>query len=167
MPSALTSARTCPGSGSRAPKSGSAAVPSLASADLSIRTVSGQRVRDVAEQIRHWFETAKTDACDYTLTVDTDSAQEPCRTPEHPVLDASSRSMAKGFGAGRAGRMGNAGGSPAELLSVTLGLLVTFFGTGFVEDNWHDSDESAHIDTLEAGSATLAFLWDELGLLKK
>ena len=40
---------------------------------------------------------------------------------------------------------------------------IVFFGTGLVEDNWHDSDESASIAMLLAGAATLANLWGELG----
>jgi len=71
--------------------------------------------------------------------------------------------MAKGFGAREVGRMGNAGGGPADLLSSVLDVPVVFFGTGLVEDNWHDSDESASLDVLKAGAATLAFLWDDLG----
>ena len=71
--------------------------------------------------------------------------------------------MARGFGASDVGRMGNAGGGPADLLSSGLNVPVVFFGTGLVEDNWHDSDESVNVDVLKAGAATLAFLWDELG----
>jgi hypothetical protein len=51
----------------------------------------------------------------------------------------------------------------ADLLSSALNVPVVFFGTGLVEDNWHDSDESVSVDILKAGAATLAFLWEELG----
>ncbi|MCU1572153.1 MAG: Peptidase, partial [Micrococcaceae bacterium] len=60
------------------------------------------------------------------------------------------------------GRMGNAGGGPASLLSGLLGAPVIFFGTGLIEDQWHDGDESIHLPTFLAGAATLAFLWNEL-----
>jgi acetylornithine deacetylase/succinyl-diaminopimelate desuccinylase-like protein len=59
--------------------------------------------------------------------------------------------------------MGNAGGGPADLLSSALEVPVVFFGTGLVEDNWHDSDESVRVDVLKSGAATLAFLWEKLG----
>jgi hypothetical protein len=38
-----------------------------------------------------------------------------------------------------AGRMGNAGSGPADLL-VTLHAPVLFFGTGLPEDRWHEGD---------------------------
>jgi acetylornithine deacetylase/succinyl-diaminopimelate desuccinylase-like protein len=140
-----------------------ATVPSMASVDWTIRTVAGQTVDEVAFQVRHWFETMKSHLYGYELSVDTETAQEPYRTPENPVLDALSKAMARGFEVEEVGRMGNAGGGPAELLSSTLGVPVVFFGTGLVEDNWHDSDESVRVDILRSGAATLAFLWEELG----
>jgi hypothetical protein len=60
------------------------------------------------------------------------------------------------------GRMGNAGGGPAKLLSDVVGAPVLFFGTGLPEDHWHDSDERASVDVLLSGAATLALFWDRL-----
>jgi hypothetical protein len=37
-----------------------------------------------------------------------------------------------------------------------------FFGTGLIEDKWHDSDESASIRMLLGGAASLAVLWSAL-----
>jgi hypothetical protein len=59
--------------------------------------------------------------------------------------------------------MGNAGGGPAELLSRMLGAPVLFYGTGLVQDNWHDGDESIDIALLKAGAATLAAFWALVG----
>jgi acetylornithine deacetylase/succinyl-diaminopimelate desuccinylase-like protein len=140
-----------------------AAVPSMASADLSIRTVAGQKVKDVADQVRRWVDETIGDDYGYELSLDTETAQEFYRTPDNRVLDSLSTAMAKGFQTQEVGRMGNAGGGPADLLSSALDVPVVFFGTGLVEDNWHDSDESARVDILKAGAATLAFLWEELG----
>ena len=140
-----------------------AAVPSMAAADLSIRTVAGQKAEAVADQVRRWVRDTVSDGYAYELSIDTETAQEPYRTPDGRVLDALAAAMAKGFQTRDVGRMGNAGGGPAELLSSVLNIPVVFFGTGLVEDNWHDSDESARVDILKAGAATLAFLWDELG----
>ena len=140
-----------------------AAVPSMASADLSIRTVSGQKVNEVADQLRRWVAATISDRYAYELSIETENAQEAYRTPDCAFVEALSVAMAKGFGASDVGRMGNAGGGPADLLSSALNVPVVFFGTGLVEDNWHDSDESVNIDILKAGAATLAFLWDELG----
>ncbi|WP_247826105.1 M20/M25/M40 family metallo-hydrolase [Arthrobacter antioxidans] len=140
-----------------------AAIPSMASADLSIRTVAGQTINDVAEQVGRWVEETIGAGYAYELTLDIDNAQEPYRTPDCLVLDNLSKAMAQGFQTPEVGRMGNAGGGPAEMLSSALGAPVVFFGTGLVEDHWHSNDESVRIDILKAGAATLAFLWDELG----
>ena len=140
-----------------------AAVPSMASADLSIRTAEGQKVSDVADQLRRWVGETISDRYAHELTLDSETAQEFYRTPDCPLLDALAAAMAKGFGVPEAGRMGNAGGGPADLISSALNVPVVFFGTGLMEDNWHDSDESVSIDVLMAGAATLAFLWEELG----
>jgi acetylornithine deacetylase/succinyl-diaminopimelate desuccinylase-like protein len=139
-----------------------AAVPSMASAKLSIRTVAGQKVKDVADQVKSFVDQTLSEHYDYKLSLDTDTAQEFYRTPEGPFVDALSAAMAKGFEVPKVGRMGNAGGGPADLLSTALDVPVVFFGTGLVEDNWHDSDESARADLLTSGAATLAFLWEEL-----
>jgi acetylornithine deacetylase/succinyl-diaminopimelate desuccinylase-like protein len=140
-----------------------AAVPSMASAYLSIRTVASQKVKDVAGQVRRWVDETIGDDYSYQLSLETEVAQEFYRTPDNRVLDSLSIAMAKGFQAQEVGRMGNAGGGPADLLSSALDVPVVFFGTGLVEDNWHDSDESVRVDILKAGAATLAFLWEELG----
>jgi acetylornithine deacetylase/succinyl-diaminopimelate desuccinylase-like protein len=140
-----------------------AAVPSMASADLSIRTVSGQKAHAVADQLRQWIAETISDRFGYELSLETETAQEPYRTPDGAFVDALAAAMAKGFGVREVGRMGNAGGGPASLISSALDVPVVFFGTGLVEDNWHDSDESVSIDILKSGAATLAFLWDELG----
>jgi acetylornithine deacetylase/succinyl-diaminopimelate desuccinylase-like protein len=140
-----------------------AAVPSMASANLSIRTVAGQRIATVAEQLRQWFDETIAAGYDHRLTIDESIAQESYRTPTTPIVEALDRAMARGFGVPRVGRMGNAGGGPADLLATRLDAPVVFFGTGLVEDNWHDSDESASLAMLRAGAATLAHLWSELG----
>ena len=140
-----------------------AAVPSMASADLSIRTAGGQKVHEVGDQLRLWVAENINDRYGYELSLETETAQEFYRTPDCAFVDALAAAMAKGFGARDVGRMGNAGGGPADLLSSALDVPVVFFGTGLMEDNWHDSDESVSLDVLKAGAATLAFLWEDLG----
>jgi acetylornithine deacetylase/succinyl-diaminopimelate desuccinylase-like protein len=144
-----------------------AAVPAVASADLSFRTVPGQRVEKVAGQLQRWVAATIGEAFGHTLTVDLETAQEPYRTPEHPAVDVLERALAAGFRASRVGRMGNAGGGPAELLSRALQAPVLFFGTGLVEDHWHDSDESANMEVLLNGTVTLARLWDGLAKMQR
>ena len=70
--------------------------------------------------------------------------------------------MGEAFGGRPVGRMANAGGGPAELLARRLDAPVLFFGTGLPQDCWHDSDESASVDVLLAGAATLARFWSLL-----
>ncbi|MEX5305889.1 M20/M25/M40 family metallo-hydrolase [Kocuria sp. CPCC 205258] len=140
-----------------------ATIPSMAAMDLSIRTVVGQKVHEVAEQLRHWVGERVGEGYGYDLSISVETAQEAYRTPDTPAIGALDRAMAAGFGVGEVGRMGNAGGGPAELLATTLQAPVVFFGAGLVEDNWHDSDESVRTDLLTAGAATLAHLWEDLG----
>ncbi|TLM72925.1 M20/M25/M40 family metallo-hydrolase [Pseudarthrobacter sp. NamB4] len=144
-----------------------AAVPAVAAADLSFRTVPGQHAEKLAEQLQHWVRTTIGDAFGHSLVPDLRTSQEPYRTPDHPAVAALERAMAAGFRAEKVGRMGNAGGGPAELLARTLQAPVVFFGTGLVEDHWHDSDESASLDVLMKGAATLACLWDELAMMQR
>jgi acetylornithine deacetylase/succinyl-diaminopimelate desuccinylase-like protein len=143
-----------------------AAVPAVASADLSFRTVPGQRLEKIAEQSQEWVAATIGDAYGHSLVPDLETAQEPYRTPDHPAVAALAKAMALGFNAERTGRMGNAGGGPAELLGRTLAAPVLFFGTGLVEDHWHDSDECASLDVLMNGALTLACFWEELATMQ-
>ncbi len=140
-----------------------AVIPSEATAELNIRTVPGQRVAVVAEQLRTFFSASMPAGVDYTLQVDEETGQEPYVTPEGEAVAALERAAALGNGADVAGRMGNAGGGPAELLGRVLDAPVLFVGTGLPEDHWHSSDESVDVDMLLRGAATIAHLWTELG----
>ncbi|MGK5741265.1 M20/M25/M40 family metallo-hydrolase [Micromonospora sp. URMC 103] len=138
------------------------AVPAEARAEVSIRTVPDQKVADVADQLRRLVASTIGDGVAYELTISEETAQEPYRTPEDsPWLGALAEAMHKGFGSAP-GRMGNAGGGPADLLATTLRAPVLFFGTGLPEDRWHDSDERVSVDVLLNGAATLAHLWPRL-----
>jgi acetylornithine deacetylase/succinyl-diaminopimelate desuccinylase-like protein len=138
------------------------AIPAVAAASLGIRTVAGQRCADVADQLRRWVSAQIGDTVQYSLSISEETMQEPYETPEgHPALEALSAAMEDGFGK-PAGRMGNAGTGPAELLARTLDAPVVFFGTGLPEDRWHDSDERVSVEMLLNGAATLASLWQRL-----
>jgi acetylornithine deacetylase/succinyl-diaminopimelate desuccinylase-like protein len=138
------------------------AVPAVAAADLSIRTVPDQKVADVADQLRRWVAERIDDRVDYELTVSEKVAGDPYTTPpDHPAVQALQAAMGEAFGK-PAGRMGNAGGGPADLLARSLDAPVLFFGTGLPEDQWHGNDESVSVDLLVRGAATLARLWTRL-----
>jgi acetylornithine deacetylase/succinyl-diaminopimelate desuccinylase-like protein len=138
------------------------AVPSVATADLSIRYVCDQTGAEIAEQLRRWVADTVGDRFDHRLSVAPETAQDPYRTPDDlPAVQALAEAMREGFGR-PAGRMGNAGGGPAVLLSESVGAPVVFFGTGLPEDHWHDSNERISVDVLLAGAATLAALWDRI-----
>jgi acetylornithine deacetylase/succinyl-diaminopimelate desuccinylase-like protein len=139
-----------------------AAIPSVASADISIRIVADQRAETVGEQLRRWVADTISDRFDHQLTVAVQTGQDPYRTPDDlPAVEVLAQCMRDGFRR-PVGRMGNAGGGPAKLLSGVIGAPVLFFGTGLPEDHWHDSDERASIDVLLSGAATLALFWDRL-----
>jgi acetylornithine deacetylase/succinyl-diaminopimelate desuccinylase-like protein len=144
-----------------------AVIPSLATAELNIRTVPNQTVAAVADQMRAFFSERMPDGVDYALEVAEETGQEPYVTPEGAALAALERAAAQGTGSEVAGRMGNAGGGPAELMARLLRAPVIFLGTGLPEDHWHSSDESVDVDMLLRGAATIAHLWTELGELDR
>jgi acetylornithine deacetylase/succinyl-diaminopimelate desuccinylase-like protein len=139
-----------------------AVIPATAQVDLSIRTVPNQTSHSVARQLTEFVERMLPEG-QYTLEISETTAQEPYVTPEHPAAHALARAMEFGHQVPSVGRMGNAGGGPAELLSRMLGAPVLFYGTGLVQDNWHDGDESIDIALLKAGAATLAAFWALVG----
>ncbi|MCT1479727.1 M20/M25/M40 family metallo-hydrolase [Microbacterium sp. p3-SID336] len=137
-------------------------IPREATASLSVRTVPDQRIPDVADLLRSFVASVMPPEARYTFEVDEDIAQEPYVSPSGDVLDALERALARGYGLPVQGRMGNAGGGPAEWLSARLGAPVFFLGTGLPEDHWHASDESIDLRMLVRGAATLGHLWQEL-----
>ncbi|GAB7039297.1 dipeptidase [Catenuloplanes niger JCM 9533] len=140
------------------------AVPAVATASITMRTAPGQVCAEVADQLRRWVRDTIDEGVAYELTVAEELAQEPYRTPDDlPAVAVLEAAMRDGFGTSAVGRMGNAGGGPADLLSTATGAPVLFFGTGLPEDRWHDGDERASVDVLVAGAATLASFWGRLG----
>lgn len=140
-----------------------ATIPSVATADLSIRIVDGQNPETVGEQLQAWLAEHADGKFEHHLEVQLDSAQPPYRTP--PGLPATAileRAVAAGYSADRVGRMGNAGSGPMRLLTDATDAPIVFFGTGLIEDNWHTSDESVHLDMLVGGAASLAVFWTAL-----
>lgn len=141
-----------------------ATVPAIAEATVSIRIVPDQKPAAVAEQVRRWLATTISERFEYEVTVAEETGQDPYVTPPGlPAVDALAAAMEEVYGE-PAGRMGNAGGGPAELLSRITGAPIVFFGTGLAEDRWHDSDERTSIDMLLKGAATLAGFWKRLAL---
>ena len=137
-------------------------IPREATASLSIRTVAGQRIAAVAEQLRGFFASVLPAEAEYTLTIGQVLGQEPYETPRGPLLDALERALEQGFGEPCAGRMGNAGGGPADLLTRSFDAPILFLGTGLPEDHWHSGDESVDLRMLQRGAASIAHLWREL-----
>ena len=137
-------------------------IPREATASLSIRTVPDQRNHDVADRLREYVAAAMPVGAAYELTVDERIAQEPYTSRRNAMLDALELALARGYGTEVRGRMGNAGGGPADLLSQELKASVTFLGTGLPEDHWHASDESVDVRMLLQGAATIAHLWREV-----
>ncbi|MDN3311146.1 M20/M25/M40 family metallo-hydrolase [Microbacterium oryzae] len=142
-----------------------AVIPATAEASLNIRTVPDQRVADVAEQLRRFISDRIPDTVEYALTVDEEYGQEPYVTPATGALRALEVATERGYGKSAAGRMGNAGGGPADLLSSSLDAPIVFVGTGLPEDHWHASDESVDVEMMMNGAATIAFLWEELAAM--
>ena len=146
---------------------GRSVIPAEANATLSIRMAPGQSIPTVADQLRAFVAQEMPLEAQYTLTVDERVAQEPYTSPDDEVVEALERALAQGYGMPVRGRMGNAGGGPADLLSKQFDAPVYFIGTGLPEDNWHADDESIDIGMLRNGAASIAHLWRELAALPK
>ena len=139
-----------------------AVIPASAEASLSLRLVPGQEPEVIADRLRRWVADTLDERVTFELDIPLKTAQRAYATPPgHPAVAALAASLEDGFGR-PAGRMGNAGGGPADLLVRRLDAPLVFFGTGLPEDRWHDSDERAGIDVLLAGASTLAHLWPRL-----
>lgn len=139
-----------------------AVIPAAARAQLSIRTVPDQSVHRVADQLRDHIAARMPDSVDYELEIEEDIAQDAYVTPDEGLVEILEEALARGYGAPPAGRLGNAGGGPAEVLSSVIGAPVLFIGTGLPEDHWHSADESIDVGALLAGAASIAHLWDQL-----
>jgi len=140
-----------------------AVIPASATAALSIRIVEGQTPEAVAAQLERWVDAAARErGIRAEVSISRKTAEAPYRTPEHPAVVALAEAMRIGFGVDEVGRMGNAGGGPAELLARTLDAPLVLFGTGLVSDRWHGSDERVRLDVLENGATTIAAFWPRL-----
>jgi acetylornithine deacetylase/succinyl-diaminopimelate desuccinylase-like protein len=139
-----------------------AVIPASATAEISMRLVDGQDTATVQRQLRARLET-EARGIRWELEP-SKTPQEPYRTPDIAAVDALVEAMAVGFGTvpEAVGRMGNAGGGPAELLARTFDAPVVFFGTGLVSDRWHAPDERVQLAVLRRGAATLAAFWPRL-----
>lgn len=137
-------------------------IPREATASLSIRTAAGQRIPAVAEQLRGFFASVLPADAEYELSIGEALGQEPYETPRGPLLGALERALERGCDIPLRGRMGNAGGGPADLLTRTFDAPIVFLGTGLPEDRWHSSDESVDLRMLQRGAASIAHLWHEL-----
>jgi acetylornithine deacetylase/succinyl-diaminopimelate desuccinylase-like protein len=139
-----------------------AVIASEATAELRIHTVDGQRADEVGNQLRRWLQ-REASGMNWDLHLSNQTAQDPYRTPDIPAIELLASAMAEGFGTDDVGRMGNAGGGPADLLGCLLEAPVLFFGTGQVTDGWHVADEHVELEVLRKGAATLAGFWSRLG----
>jgi acetylornithine deacetylase/succinyl-diaminopimelate desuccinylase-like protein len=137
-------------------------VPATARAQVQVSLVPHQDPDKLTERFVAWFAEHIDDAFDHDFSIAATLNQPAYVTPrEHPVLDVLAGAMSDAWGT-EVGWMRNAGGAPTALLADTTGAPVAFFGTGLPEDNWHGPDESADLDVLLKGAATMALFWPRL-----
>jgi acetylornithine deacetylase/succinyl-diaminopimelate desuccinylase-like protein len=140
----------------------SGTMPATATALLQLCLVPDQQPERIAAGLRDWVAATMPPEVDYELRVPGTTDQPAYATPSgHPAIDLLQAAMSACWGR-PAGRMGNAGSAPTALLAARTEAPVVFFGTGLPEDRWHTEDESAHVDTLLRGAATLAVFWTSL-----
>jgi acetylornithine deacetylase/succinyl-diaminopimelate desuccinylase-like protein len=140
----------------------SGTIPAAATALLEFALVPEQEPKQIAAALHDWVAAALPPSVDYELRLPGTTDQPAYATPPgHPATQLLQRAMAAAWDC-PVGRMGNAGSAPTALLASRTGAPVVFFGTGLPEDRWHTDDESAHLETLLRGAATLAMFWDAL-----
>jgi acetylornithine deacetylase/succinyl-diaminopimelate desuccinylase-like protein len=137
-------------------------VAASARGEIQLGLVPDQDPSVITELLRKWVADQLPEHVGHELTVAERISQPPYVTPpDHPALGALTEAMAAAWGV-EPGRMGNAGSGPGALLNERLDAPVVFFGTGLPDDHWHGPDESADLDVLLKGAATLAVFWRRL-----
>ncbi|MGI5137170.1 MULTISPECIES: dipeptidase [unclassified Streptomyces] len=140
-------------------------IPSSAMVKLSFRLVAGQDPDHVEGAVRAWAADKLPAGIRHEITFG--AATRPCLTPlDHPALQSVVRAMGRAFQ--QSVRFTREGGSgPAADLQEVLGAPVLFLGISVPSDGWHAPNEKVELDLLLKGVETAAYLWSDLGEIRR
>ncbi len=131
----------------------------VASADLSVRIVGGQRSQEIAANLEQLLREALPDGAE--LTFSCDRAEPSAFDPELPALQAARRALARA--AGREPVLLRTGGTlPVLAAFAERGIPAIVSGFSLPEDNLHAPDESYRVESLELGARAARALYEEL-----
>jgi acetylornithine deacetylase/succinyl-diaminopimelate desuccinylase-like protein len=131
----------------------------VASADLSVRIVGGQRSDEIARNLEELLRGALPGGAE--LTFSCERAEPSAFDPESPALQAARRAIAKSFG--REPALVRTGGTlPVLAAFAERGIPAIVSGFSLPEDALHAPNESYRLVALEQGAAAARALYEEL-----
>ena len=135
----------------------------VASADLSVRLVGGQRSEVIARNLEALLRDALPDGAE--LIFSADRAEPASFDPESPVLQAARRALTKACG--REPALVRSGGTlPILAAFAERGIPAIVSGFSLPDDALHAPNESYRLVALEQGQRAASALYEELAGLK-
>jgi acetylornithine deacetylase/succinyl-diaminopimelate desuccinylase-like protein len=131
----------------------------VASADLSVRTVGGQRSTDIARNLEALLRGALPDGAEMTFSAE--CAEPAAFDPSSPALQAARRAIARSTG--REPALVRSGGTLPVLAAFSeRGIPAIVSGFSLPEDGLHAPNESYRLVALEQGASAARALYEEL-----
>jgi acetylornithine deacetylase/succinyl-diaminopimelate desuccinylase-like protein len=131
----------------------------VAAADLSVRTVGGQRSHEIRRNLEELLRGALPEGAEMTFSAD--CAEPAAFDPETPVLQAGRRAIARSFG--REPALVRSGGTlPVLAAFAERGIPAIVSGFSLPDDALHAPNESFRLVALEQGAAAARALYEEL-----
>lgn len=135
----------------------------VATADLSVRIVGGQRADEIARNLEQLLRDNLPDGAE--LRFSADLAEAAAFDPELPALQAAQRAIEKATG--KAPALVRSGGTLPVLAAFSeRGIPAIVSGFSLPDDALHAPNESYRLVALEQGAATARALYEELAGLK-
>jgi acetylornithine deacetylase/succinyl-diaminopimelate desuccinylase-like protein len=135
----------------------------VASADLSVRIVGGQRSEVIARNLEQLLRDALPAGAE--LSFSADGAEPSAFDPEHPALQAARRALERATG--REPKLVRTGGTlPVLAAFAERGIPAIVSGFSLPDDALHAPNESYRLVALEQGARAARALYEELAGLR-
>jgi len=135
----------------------------VATADLSVRIVGGQKSEEIARNLEQLLRDALPEGAE--LSFSCDRAEPSNFDPALPALQAAQRAIEKATGR-KAALMRSGGTLPVLAAFTERGIPAIVSGFSLPDDNLHAPNESFRLVAFEQGEATARALYEELAGLK-
>ena len=135
----------------------------VASADLSVRIVGGQKSEEIAANLEQLLRDALPKGAE--LTFSAERAEPSAFDPEHPALQAARRALARAVGS--EAKLVRTGGTLPVLAAFSeRGIPAIVSGFSLPDDALHAPNESYRLVALDQGAAAARALYEELAALR-